>query len=569
MASLQRVRSGGRSYWRIVESRRVNGKPRPVPILHLGTADALLDRLLKVPSGQLRVRTFQHGDVAALKSAADQLDVIRIIDQHVPKHTRRLSVGTTLLLAAINRAVRPRSKRGWAAWAENISLVRLFPGLAPQQHTSQYFWDQMHCVPLKALEAIEDELTRKVVKDLGIELDLVFYDTTNFFTVIASTNKKPELPQRGKSKQHREDLRLFSLALLVSRAEQIPLCSHVYEGNTVDGTVFPTTLTKMRERLERLSLSLKDVTIVYDKGNNNSQRNQALVDSAPFSYVASLIPTHFPELMEIPVSTYHPIEAGPLAGTLVLRLSRKIWEVERTVLLSVSDQLRTAQIRGLDQHLQKRLRALNQWQEQLAKPRSGPKSRQAVDKKIAAFLRGQHLKKILRIEFDEKKSGAGRLTYWVDADARAKLETEVFGKRILITDRDSWSDAEVILAYHGQSHVEDAFRQLKDDEHLAVRPQRHWTDQKIHVHTFTCLLALLLARVVENAARKAQWQGGLSGLLDQLGKIRLAMILRPSSEQGGRPKCEWQLEETPPDRLRLFEQLVPNRPPFVYTSPRA
>ena len=39
MASLQKVKVGRQSYYRIVESRRVNGKPRPVPILHLGTAD--------------------------------------------------------------------------------------------------------------------------------------------------------------------------------------------------------------------------------------------------------------------------------------------------------------------------------------------------------------------------------------------------------------------------------------------------------------------------------------------------------------------------------------------------
>jgi hypothetical protein len=53
MVSLNRVKAGGRTYWRIVESRRVNGKPRPVPILNLGTADALLERLLAAPQGQL------------------------------------------------------------------------------------------------------------------------------------------------------------------------------------------------------------------------------------------------------------------------------------------------------------------------------------------------------------------------------------------------------------------------------------------------------------------------------------------------------------------------------------
>ena len=45
MASLQKVQVRGYTYWRIVESRRINGKPRSVPILHLGTADALLERL--------------------------------------------------------------------------------------------------------------------------------------------------------------------------------------------------------------------------------------------------------------------------------------------------------------------------------------------------------------------------------------------------------------------------------------------------------------------------------------------------------------------------------------------
>lgn len=114
MASLQKVRVQRRTYWRIVESRRINGKPRAIPILHLGTADALLNRLLAVPKESITVQSFQHGDVAALKAVADRLDVVATIDQHVESHGRSPSVGITLLLAAINRAVQPCSKRGWA-----------------------------------------------------------------------------------------------------------------------------------------------------------------------------------------------------------------------------------------------------------------------------------------------------------------------------------------------------------------------------------------------------------------------------------------------------------------------
>ena len=187
MASLQKHRVGGRTYWRIVESRRVNGKPRAVPILYLGSADELLNGLLEAPSGELRIRSFQHGDVAALKAAADRLGVVSIIDRHVGRRARKLSVGTTLLLAALNRAIRPRSKRAWAAWACQTSLARLFPKLKPETLTSQFFWDQMDCVQVEALQAIEDDLTKVVVEHSGVQLDTLFYDATNFFTYIAST----------------------------------------------------------------------------------------------------------------------------------------------------------------------------------------------------------------------------------------------------------------------------------------------------------------------------------------------------------------------------------------------
>ena len=56
MASLQKVQVRGYTYWRIVESRRINGKPRAVPILHLGTADTLLERLRSTAAGPLMVR---------------------------------------------------------------------------------------------------------------------------------------------------------------------------------------------------------------------------------------------------------------------------------------------------------------------------------------------------------------------------------------------------------------------------------------------------------------------------------------------------------------------------------
>lgn len=564
MASLQRVKVGRHTYYRIVESRRVNGKPRPIPVLHLGTADQLLQRLLTHSQPPFTLRSYQHGDVAALKAMADRLGLVALIDRHLPASRRPLSIGTTLVLAAINRAVWPCSKRAWAVWAQRTSLPHLF-ALRPEALTSQYFWDQMDAVSGIALEAIEAELTRTVVHDFQLKLDTLFYDTSNFFTYLASGNERSTLAQRGHSKQKRFDLRQFSLALLVARDGQIPLYADIYQGHTVDARRFPDSLTAIRQRVERVVGQLEDLTLVYDKGNN-SKHNQALVDQLPVHYVASLVPSQHADLRAIPTAAYTPLGPGPLAMLPVYRCQRPIWGVERTVVLFISTKLRLGQIRGLHQHLTKRVQALTQWQQTLAKPHSGPRTPASARKQVATLLTGQYIAQVLKIAYDGQRTGAHRLTWWIDHAALEQLETEVFGKRILITDQHAWSTEEIILAYRGQSRAEAIFRQLKDVRHLAVRPPYHWTDQKIRVHTFICMLALLLCRLVERESQGAGYQGSLSSLLAVLGSIRLAMVLWPADTPRGPPRCGWVLEESAPDAWHLYQRLVPPVPPFVYTA---
>lgn len=564
MASIQKVKAGRHTYYRIVESRRINGKPRPVPLLHLGTADQLLHRLLTQAQPQFTLRSYQHGDVAALKAMADRLGLVALIDRHCPTSRRPLSIGTTLALAALNRAVWPCSKRAWAPWAQRTSVPHLFD-LRPEILTSQYFWDQMDAVSGIALEEIEAELTGTVVHDFHLTLDTLFYDTSNFFTYLASGNERSTLVQRGRSKQKRFDLRQFSLALLVTRDGQIPLYADVYEGNRVDATRFPDSLTAIRQRMERLVGHLEDLTLVYDKGNN-SKHNQTLVDQLPVHYVASLVLTQHPELSTIPTTAYTPLETGPLATLPVYRCRRLLWGAERTVVLFISSHLRRGQIRGLHQQLTKRVEALQQWQQTLAKPRSGPRTAASAQKQVAALLTGQYIPQVLKIAYDGQRTGAQRLAWGIDHGALEHLETEVFGKRILITDQHDWATEEIILAYRGQSQAEAVFRQLKDVAHLAVRPQYHWTDQKIRVHTFICLLALLLCRLVERESRAVGYQGSLSSLLDLLSSIRLAMVLWPADTPKGQPRCGWVLEEHTPEAWNLYQRLVPPKPPFVYTS---
>ena len=169
MASFQAKMHGGRKYWCIVESKRINGKPRSTVIEYLGTADSLLARLQK-NDGIKKIKSFSHGCVGALLSLAKKLDVVSIINKFTssqrhywPKQPMRndLTAGITLLLASIGRICEPTSKRGWFSWAEKTSCEHLLR-TSLSNLDSQHFWDLMDCIPVEAIEKIELEILKNV-----------------------------------------------------------------------------------------------------------------------------------------------------------------------------------------------------------------------------------------------------------------------------------------------------------------------------------------------------------------------------------------------------------------------
>ena len=81
MATIQKKISRGHSYWQIVESRRINGKPRPIVLMHLGTAEGLLRRLQQHSGKPVKAKVFQFGALAALWNIAEELNIIETIDQ--------------------------------------------------------------------------------------------------------------------------------------------------------------------------------------------------------------------------------------------------------------------------------------------------------------------------------------------------------------------------------------------------------------------------------------------------------------------------------------------------------
>ncbi len=552
--------SRGHKYWYIVESRRVNGKPRPIVLEYLGKAETLLKRLQQGIGERLKVKSHSHGAVGALLVVARKLDVVSVINRHI--HSQRsywpekplrnnLTAGVTLLLAAIGRVCMPTSKRGWWAWAQTTSCEYLLR-VSLSKLDSQHFWDLMDCLPEDSIEKIELELLRNLQKHYSFTDDTLFYDTTNFYTFVDTTNTRCDIAQRGRNKQKRYDLRQVGLALVVTRQDFIPLFHHTYKGNMCDSTVFRQVVGRIKRRMKDLDMDLEKHTLVFDRGCN-SKKNLALVTRLKFHYVGALTPSHHIGLIQDAEANFTPTHIGNKTLSLY-RDKWIIWGEERTVVVFISEKLKAGQLRGIYQALKKRKRALGKIQRILVNPKAKKRTRERLTETLDNLLKGQFMKDLLTYVLTELGDGRFILAYRTNKKKLEQLEDRL-GFRILMTDRHEWSSEEIVASFHGQSTVEQAFKNIKNPYHLAITPEFHWTDQKIRVHFFSCILGYLLASLIWREARmKVDFTGTLDTLLDTLNNIRLTTLLEMSGKRG-KPRATRQIEELTEDQQRLVDGL--------------
>lgn len=556
MATIQKRKSRGHTYWSIVESRRVNGKPRPVILAYLGTAEALLKKLQEgIPQ---KVKSYNHGLVVALLATAEELEIVQSINRHLPQRQLRdgFTVGGSVLLAAIGRVCQATSKRGWyKRWAKSTSLSYLL-GKSLNKLDSQHFWDQMEALPPQVIPLIEEDILKTLVEKYNAAFDTLLCDATNFFTYIASSNKRCQLARRGRNKQKRMDLRQFGLLLVLSRQDQLPLFHQVYQGNFTDRTIFKQHLKVILERFKHLAGSLEDITLIFDQGNNSKKTLKEVVEKIHF--VGALSPHHHQELIKEANRNLEETQVGG-RNLSCYRTRTSIWGLDLTCVVYISEKLRQGQIRGLEQDIKKLFGKLNKLKEKLKTPTKRGKKRteSAIEKKLQSLIASHVPCDLIRWELKPLEQDAFSFSFWIDTRGFNRLQEEQFGRRILITNRHQWRTEEIILAYWGQSRIESAFKRMKNPFQVPFRPQYHWTDQKIKVHAFICVIAFLLVMVIyKKAKEKCGFTGSPLSLLEKLYSIRLATFIEaPSKKTKGRYKATCCLEEMDPDVKILAEGL--------------
>lgn len=556
MAGLIKQTVNGKSYYYVIETKRVNGQPRVVSKKYLGKLDDIVRKVTEPPQPS-SVKSRDFGLTAALLTIADKLGFVKLVDDVVVKRNQGATVGQYMLVAACNRCSSPTSKSKIGEWYDWTILPRVMK-IDPKHLTSQRFWDNMDLISEEEIVELQVALAKKVVELYQVDLRVLLYDATNFFTYI-DTNNTCTLPQRGHNKQKRNDLRQIGLALMVSRETGIPLFFDVYQGNESDQVEFDRFIRELVKRFNDIFTACDDLTIVCDKGNN-SKKNLQMVDNSPFHFVASLSPSHIKGILTIPLEEYHDCQNERLGGQKYYITKDKVFAVERTVVSVYNPALLEGQLQGIYNNLAKTQNLLNMLQDKLLAwknvSRKGKRPTAAsVEKQVQKILIRQHMKTLINYTVQDVDNKWVDLQYSVDNQAFDELMNTYLGKTILFTDRDDWHAEQIILAYRDQYKIEQSFRQMKDPSWVSWDPLLHWTDQKIKVHAFYCFTALLMSALLSNELQNQKINMSLSRVFEKLSKIQEITIEYPAPKRTQEPVRVTMLTEMDKEQKKLFEAL--------------
>ena len=306
MASLYKQVIGGHEYWYIREMARVNGKPKAINTIYLGSVANIIKMAAERNAPVTKIKSDSFGSLWLADWIEKSFGLVGIVDDCVKTNTRgKPSVGEYFLYAVLNRMVDAVSKEALPGWFADTAIQFIRPVTDMKALDSRHFWRAWEKVDEETLRIIAKAFFKKVGEFLPSATDCVLFDTTNFYTFLDSKTDCA-LAQRGKNKQGRNRLRQIGLALLVDRRTKLPLLYQEYEGNCHDSKLFGRI---MEDILAAVRLhGREEVTVVVDKGMNAEENFAAIDAAAGVGFITTYSPYYEERFVHVDMKKFSPVD---------------------------------------------------------------------------------------------------------------------------------------------------------------------------------------------------------------------------------------------------------------------
>jgi hypothetical protein len=259
-------RSGGFDYLQLVESHRVDGKPRQSVVATLGRLDALkasgeLDRLVRsgarFTESAMLLSAVENGEATTVESRRIGPPLLferlwrdsycgSVIEDLLADRKFEFPVERAIFLTVLHRIMDPGSDRAAEKWRgaysiggmDKIDLHHLYRAMA---WLGEELADQTGrgLAPRTNKDLIEEQLFAKR-RSLFNDVGLAIFDTTSLYF---EGEGGETLGHNGHSKDARPDLHQMVVGVVIDEDGR-PICSEMWPGNTADVTTLIPVVTR-------------------------------------------------------------------------------------------------------------------------------------------------------------------------------------------------------------------------------------------------------------------------------------------------------------------------------------
>lgn len=515
----------GNTYLYLEETAWVNGKSTRIWQKYLGPEAKMKEQTEFQLNPEFTITTLDFGLPCALLQIVKKLELIEIINDYTSKRAQGLSVGHYIVLAALNRCIKPTSKSKIRRWFEKTVLFKDFPPIETYFDSMAYSNHFKYLTP-EIIEEIEVRIHKKLIRDFGVNMKTLFYDPTNFFTYI---NPKSDvtLPKHGHSKENRFTLNLVGLSLFCTQDGSLPVMHEVYPGNIPDARLFREEIKRLFKRLERIGVDVKDLCLVFDKGNISPDAFTE-INASGMHFITSIRPSTRKDLLDLTADKFflEKLPNGKEVG--VLEFEHATYGQDHRLFVVYNSNLRSWQETNLVKKLEKRILEVNDWFKERLNVQKW-RDPEAVEKKIRSIIKNKAY--FNWINYSVLGTYA-KVKYSINIDKTAmNAHLDTLGKSFLLSNHPSMSPLEVVWLYRQQFTLERAFKYIKTPTMISVRPMFHRTDESIRGHLFTCVIGLLLLTLLTRKVQREFKEMSLPKIVESLSEIELAVTTYKGSKK--------------------------------------
>lgn len=316
---------------------------------------------------------------------------------------------------------------------------------------------------------IELHLHNEVSKISDRNFSVCFYDVTTYYF---ESQKSNELLNFGYSKDNKLNQVQVVMGLLID-SNGIPITYELFSGNTNEFSTLEPILLKLKEKY-----GLKNVIITADRGLN-SKSNLARIRNLGFNYVmAYKIRSSSKELEKVIFNNKD-----------YRKLNNNIYAKEHLI---------TQEVKLNDKKYSFNDKLLITYSAKRAQKDRADRER-LVDKAIKLSEKTSYVKSEL------KKGGKKYLNINISNgdvelnEQRITEDSKYDGYYAIVSSEHGLNDQEIIDIYTGLWKIEESFRVLKTN--LKARPTFVYSENSVRGHFLVCFIALIIQRLLEYKLR--------------------------------------------------------------------